>query len=589
MRTILNPINYFCFILLFSISVSTSFSQLNWIEQNSGSTTQFADDVDFINDDYGWSTLYPNQVIRTTNGGDIWLSSIITGPGAVDLTAITFVDATTGYLLDADATVYKSLDGGVSWTPTYTNGLQPQAYEITFVDAQHGWVSRIDYILFTDDGGSTWDSVSNPVLSSAIEIEFDNLLVGYVMGAGNTIAVSNDGGQNWDLKTVPGLASLNDMSVVNETTVYVCSEFGKVLKTTNSGDTWTLQTTGLSTGLYGIHFFDELHGIAVGDQGKIITTTDGGLTWIYNTSPVTESIFGIDMTSPNTAWITGSGGTILHSEPGATDLAIDMYMGDDFACDETTVDIPVIIKNLGTDEIYEGIFVVTNSIGNLMLTYPWTGSLLPSEYESINLGDILINGTDSYTISFLGDSVITNNTYGFSIVASDHSSITVSETQIICPGDSVEINVFGGVAYEWLTLDAKDTLSHVDVSPNVDTYYPVKITYEAICEYVDTVLVQINQSCGGTNLAFSPNEDGVNDYLYIEGAEKISNKVIIFNRWGEEITSFTNYNNADIVWYGDDKNGKSLVEGTYFYVIETGGVMIDGVDIGKGGWVQIVK
>jgi len=77
--------------------------------------------------------------------------------------------------------------------------------------------------------------------------------------------------------------------------------------------------------------------------------------------------------------------------------------------------------------------------------------------------------------------------------------------------------------------------------------------------------------------------------LHIEGAEDFANKVTIYDRWGSEINFFNNYNNADIIWLGDDVNGKSLVEGTYFYIIENGGVLVNGVHVEKAGWVQLVK
>lgn len=60
---------------------------------------------------------------------------------------------------------------------------------------------------------------------------------------------------------------------------------------------------------------------------------------------------------------------------------------------------------------------------------------------------------------------------------------------------------------------------------------------------------------------FTPNGDGVNDYFEIPGlAQFPEHRLIIFNRWGNEIFKSTNYQNN---W-----NGSNLGEGTYYYVLE---------------------
>jgi gliding motility-associated-like protein len=71
--------------------------------------------------------------------------------------------------------------------------------------------------------------------------------------------------------------------------------------------------------------------------------------------------------------------------------------------------------------------------------------------------------------------------------------------------------------------------------------------------------------------AISPNGDGKNDTFHIqfigiiEGTE--SNKVTIFNRWGDVVFEMENYNNVDRVFTGKADNGNDLPSGTYFYKI----------------------
>lgn len=61
--------------------------------------------------------------------------------------------------------------------------------------------------------------------------------------------------------------------------------------------------------------------------------------------------------------------------------------------------------------------------------------------------------------------------------------------------------------------------------------------------------------------AFTPNGDGVNDYFEIRGLELFpANRLIVFNRWGNEIYRSSNYRN--------DWSGSDLSEGTYYYALE---------------------
>jgi gliding motility-associated-like protein len=70
---------------------------------------------------------------------------------------------------------------------------------------------------------------------------------------------------------------------------------------------------------------------------------------------------------------------------------------------------------------------------------------------------------------------------------------------------------------------------------------------------------------------FSPNGDGLNEFFKIQYIdilpESQSNKVFIYNRWGDEVFSVRDYNNDDRVFNGESNNGKKLSTGTYFYKI----------------------
>ncbi|TFG73015.1 MAG: DUF11 domain-containing protein, partial [Flavobacteriales bacterium] len=82
---------------------------------------------------------------------------------------------------------------------------------------------------------------------------------------------------------------------------------------------------------------------------------------------------------------------------------------------------------------------------------------------------------------------------------------------------------------------------------------------------------------------FSPNDDGINDFLKIKGIGTFQNNSIqIFNRYGQLVFEARNMTD-DRVWDGLWKN-EEAPEGTYFYVLDLG----NSIDAQKG-WIQLLR
>jgi gliding motility-associated-like protein len=68
---------------------------------------------------------------------------------------------------------------------------------------------------------------------------------------------------------------------------------------------------------------------------------------------------------------------------------------------------------------------------------------------------------------------------------------------------------------------------------------------------------------------FSPNGDGVNDYLVISGAESLRVGLTVFNRWGNKVFEDQDYENT---WNGSSNKGivigEGLPDGTYWYIVD---------------------
>jgi len=86
---------------------------------------------------------------------------------------------------------------------------------------------------------------------------------------------------------------------------------------------------------------------------------------------------------------------------------------------------------------------------------------------------------------------------------------------------------------------------------------------DTITIFVDNVLIP-----GG----FSPNNDGINDNLVIDGITKAKfSELIIFNSWGNLIYNASPYLNN---WDGKYKDGSDVPDGTYYYILKAEGDFI---------------
>lgn len=73
----------------------------------------------------------------------------------------------------------------------------------------------------------------------------------------------------------------------------------------------------------------------------------------------------------------------------------------------------------------------------------------------------------------------------------------------------------------------------------------------------------------------TPNGDGHNDTWVIDYIDLFQpNSVTIYNRWGVEVWHKDNYDNNLVVWNGTDMSGSDLPDGTYFYLIQVGDVIM---------------
>ncbi|MFT4049754.1 MAG: YCF48-related protein [Solirubrobacterales bacterium] len=100
--------------------------------------------------------VYGRRAIATTSDrGRAW-RRVKVPRGAATVTRLDMVDAKNGFLLDSNAELFRTTNGGKSWKRLETTGAN-QAISIAFGDRKHGYITdATGRVLATTDAGATW-------------------------------------------------------------------------------------------------------------------------------------------------------------------------------------------------------------------------------------------------------------------------------------------------------------------------------------------------------------------------------------------------------------------------------------------------
>ena len=163
---------------------------------------------------------------------------------------------------------------------------------------------------------------------------------------------------------------------------------------------------------------------------------------------------------------------------------------------------------------------------------------------------------------------------------------TVKNASCIGNNDgSIVITVEGGVGtYTYRWSDTTNVLPRYD-SLSKGTYTVVVSDAGGATKSLVFIINEEPVICGEVRIyhGFSPNGDNYNDTWWVSGILNFpDNDVIIYNRWGDEIWKAQQYDNTNVVWKGENKNGNPVPDGTYFYVFRYGNKK-------QKGWVEISR
>jgi gliding motility-associated-like protein len=85
---------------------------------------------------------------------------------------------------------------------------------------------------------------------------------------------------------------------------------------------------------------------------------------------------------------------------------------------------------------------------------------------------------------------------------------------------------------------------------------------------------------------FTPNGDGVNDFVVLPYPAFKSYDIMIFNRWGNMVSILENQTGV-AAWDGLSIDGKPHTDGVYFYLLK--GIMLGGTEVQKQGFITLIR
>ena len=163
---------------------------------------KYLESVFFISADTGFiaGSNSANQgiVMRTTDGGVTWISFPIGLERG--LVSVHFPGHHTGYAV-GNAGIIKTLDAGLTWN--LLPGMTGLYSSVFFTDDSTGYVTTISGNIFrTEDGGITWTEQSTPSCNYLNTLYFPDANTGYAAGDNGAILNIKNGTTSVDEKSV---------------------------------------------------------------------------------------------------------------------------------------------------------------------------------------------------------------------------------------------------------------------------------------------------------------------------------------------------------------------------------------------------
>jgi len=260
---------------------------LTWFDANQDCPTSYLCDIDkeglgldfSSNGNLGLAVGTGGFIARSTDSGATWCR--IASPTTSNINAVAFPPWTvlpqdlglcaptnTAYFVGGSGMVYRSVDGGATWTSVTIPNETVTLYGVSFATPCAGYVVGTDGKIFTtSDGGQVWRKLT--VQGGSSDTFYDVETWG---NGSSAIVVGQNGGvyervgSQFVRQTLGNLTvteQLRGVEVLNQgVNVRVCGDMGTVLF--RDSGVWTRKRSQTNSNISTTKFSDPTHGFAIG-------------------------------------------------------------------------------------------------------------------------------------------------------------------------------------------------------------------------------------------------------------------------------------------------------------------------------------
>ena len=376
----------------------------------------------------------------------------------------------------------------------------------------------------------------------------------------------------------------------------------------SNGTMNTSDLEGIAAGDYQVTVTDGF-GCSVISQATIANT--GGITATVDQSNITckgmndgqLSLNIADPSSYNIQWegngISSSDVNLNNLEPGNYTVSISDMTGECTDVQSFLIEEPEemeitarLLVDSGCEELAENTIIVNRTTsGPSDVRYSLDGGEFTDESR------FQVPTGQSYEITAMDEMGCTTNT-SIDVPETSGLSVDIPERVILELGEEMELNIQyesnNPVNIQWEdhpTLSCNDCPDPT-INPTQTTTYTLILSDDNGCSKDATIIVFIAKTDKiYTPNAFSPNNDGINDYFNIFTGSNVAsvNGLQIFNRWGDKVfqadSGFT-ANNNQAGWDGKFNN-QNAEPGVYIYFADI--TLIDGTSEILQGEINLLR
>lgn len=273
------PILFLCFTFAVSHALGQTVTQIAPLPSQWGYSGSW-----FLDAQKGFLCGGMKSLYRTLDGGLTWAKADL--PGYVDapIYSIRFFDSNigiaTGNSADGSRDIFRTTDGGTTWTQVQNFPLGGSWYFQDYINSTTGFIGSNGAMVRTTDAGATWELRSfYPDCPSMTGMAFLDANTGFASGGRPSfesgVFKTSNGGLTWTLVLAGGA---NDVISLSPSTLLASTTTG-ISRSTDVGKTWTEINNSIPTGLVDLEKVDATTVVGVSGNGDIWRTTDSGVTW----------------------------------------------------------------------------------------------------------------------------------------------------------------------------------------------------------------------------------------------------------------------------------------------------------------------